>query len=442
MNPIRPIYSSLLYAAAPLAMLYLLKRSKKQPEYKQHWAERFGVASYPKPKKSRIRIMIHAVSVGETRATETLVEAILKKWPQVDIIYTHMTPTGREVGEKIARRYGNRVSQSYLPYDTPFAVKRFLKQVKPSLIMMIETEVWPNLTFYAKKLGIPLVLANARLSEKSLKKGKKVTALIKPAMQRLDITLAQSDADAERLREAGCELVVVLGNLKFDFTPNIPQLRTALELRKLLERPLVLFASTREGEEERFLKLIEDWKKERKEEKPLWVIVPRHPQRFEQVKKLIEEKGLSVVKRSNVRDWRTIFSATGPEVVLGDSMGEMHFYYALADVAVMGGSFGPYGSQSVIEPCGIGAPLIVGPSTFNFQTAIEEGQKEEALICVKDEPDAMRAIEELLADKNKRDSLSKKALLFSEKKRGATQKTIAVIDEILCGGESNEKEVP
>lgn len=439
MNPIRPIYSSLLYAACPLAMLYLLKRARKQPEYKQHWSERFGLASYPKPKSLRVRIMIHAVSVGETRATETLVEAILKKWPQVDIIYTHMTPTGREVGEKIARRYGDRITQSYLPYDTPFAVKRFLQQVRPSLIIMIETEVWPNLTFYAKKKGIPLILANARLSERSLKKGKKVRALIKPAMQRLDITLAQSEADAERLREAGCDPVVVLGNLKFDFTPNLPQLRTAIELRKLLQRPLVLFASTREGEEERFVKLIEKQEKDGSGPKPLWLIVPRHPQRFEQVRKLIEDHGLTVAKRSNLRDWRTVFGANGPQVILGDSMGEMNFYYALADVAVMGGSFGPYGSQSVIEPCGIGVPLIVGPSIFNFQTAIEEGKNEGALLQVKDEDDAMRAVEELLEDKAKREALSKQALLFSEKKRGATKKTMAVIDEILSVGEGDEE---
>lgn len=439
MNPIRPIYSGLLYAAVPFAMLYLLRRARKQPEYKEHWSERFGLASYPKPKKSRVRIMIHAVSVGETRATETLVEAILKRWSQVDIVYTHMTPTGRAVGEKIARRYGDRVSQSYLPYDTPFAVKRFLKQVKPSLIIMMETEVWPNLTFYAKKSGTPLVLANARLSEKSLKKGKKVRALIKPAMQRLDITLAQSEGDAERLREAGCDPVVVLGNLKFDFTPNIPQLRTALELRKLLGRPLVLFASTREGEEEKFLELIKKWNLDKEGPSPLWLIVPRHPQRFEQVKKLVEKHGFSVVKRSAVRDWKTILGEQGPQVILGDSMGEMNFYYALADIAVMGGSFGPYGSQSVIEPCGIGVPLVVGPSIFNFQAAIEEGKKEKALVQATDEADAMKLVKELLEDKSRREELLRKALLFSEKKRGATEKTVAVIDEILSGEDADEK---
>ncbi len=442
MNLIRPIYSGLLYLATPLAMLYLLKRAKKQPEYKEHWNERFGVAKYPKTQSNRVRIMIHAVSVGETRATETLVEAILKRWPQVDIIYTHMTPTGREVGRKIAQRYGNRIQQSYLPYDTPFGVKRFLKSVKPALCILMETEVWPNLTYYAKRMGIPLILANARLSEKSLNKGKKVRSLIKPAMERLDITLAQSEKDAERLREAGCDPVVVLGNLKFDFTPNLPQLRTGKELRKSLTRPLVLFASTRAGEEEIFLKQIKQWNekaKQNSEVPPLWLIVPRHPQRFGEVKDLIKSQGLSLSERSEIRDWKQAFGKDGPVVILGNSMGEMNFYYSLADLAIMGGSFGPYGSQSVIEPCGIGVPLIVGPSIFNFEMAIKEADKASAIVRVENAEDAFTKIHELLSDKEKLNQLSSSALVFSEKMRGATQRTIEVIDEILSGGERGNK---
>ncbi len=177
-------------------------------------------------------------------------------------------------------------------------------------------------------------------------------------MQRLDITLAQSEADAERLREAGCDPVVVLGNLKFDFTPNLPQLRTAIELRKLLQRPLVLFASTRKGKRKGFVKLIEKQEKDGSGPKPLWLIVPRHPQRFEQVRKLIEDHGLTVAKRSNLRDWRTVFGANGPQVILGDSMGEMNFYYALADVAVMGAVSDHMGLKALSNRAALGCLLL------------------------------------------------------------------------------------
>ena len=167
----RPIYSGLLYAAAPAAMLYLYKRSRKQPQYLEHWSERFGTAHYPPRTKGRTRIWIHAVSVGETRATFSLVESILKRWPNTEILYTHMTPTGREVGAKFAQKFGNRIAQCYLPYDTPRAVKKFLKATQPDLCLLMETEVWPNLTDFTKKFGIPTVLVNGRLSEKSFKQG-------------------------------------------------------------------------------------------------------------------------------------------------------------------------------------------------------------------------------------------------------------------------------
>ncbi len=428
---IRPLYNAALYVAAPFAMAHLWRRSLKQPEYKEHWSERFGFADYPKPAKGRSFIWIHGVSVGETRAATSLVEKILKNWPRVDILFTHTTPTGRETGRQIGQKHGNRVFQTYLPYDTAFAIKRFLSICQPKACVLMETEVWPNLTYYAKQAGIPIILANARLSEKSLNKGKKAGSLIREAMERLDIALAQSEADAQRLKEAGVKNVKVCGNLKFDYKPNSVQIGTGRGLKPIIGRRIITFASTRQGEEEGFLSLINGWVKDHKKRKNLWLIVPRHPQRFGEVEKLIEKQKLSYIKRSEIRDWEEVFSTGGPEVILGDSMGEMAFYYALTDVAVMGGSFKPFGSQSIIEPCTIGIPLIVGPSNFNFETAINEALKAHAIIRVENEEQAFKEIDVLMNNKSLREEFAENAAKFAAHQRGATEKTFNVLAQLL-----------
>lgn len=431
MSILRVIYSSVLYLVAPLAMLYLLKRSKKQPEYKDHWDERFGTAHYPALKKGRTRVWIHAVSVGETRAAFPLIEEILRLWPTVDVLLTSMTPTGREVGRSLVKTYGRRIDLCYLPYDTPFAVKKFIKQTQPSICLLMETEVWPNLTYMAEKFNLPVLLVNGRLSEKSLNQASRFSYLLKPAMARLTKVLAQSEADAKRLILAGAKDVVITGNLKFDYVPNLAQIRTARELKKNTTRPVVLLASTREGEEEIFLSLLASQKEKWEKLNPLWLVVPRHPQRFNDVGALIEKYGFSYVKRSVVRHWNEVLSTDQFNMMLGDSMGEMSFYYALADIAIMGGSFEPYGSQSMIEPCAIGVPTIVGPSIFNFATAVEEAENANAILRAKDASEALNKIEELLEKDSLRNQIADNAMIFSEEKRGATEKTIQIIDEIL-----------
>ena len=393
----RPIYSGLLYAAAPAAMLYLYKRSRKQPQYLEHWSERFGTAHYPPRTKGRTRIWIHAVS---------LVESILKRWPNTEILYTHMTPTGREVGAKFAQKFGNRIAQCYLPYDTPRAVKKFLKATQPDLCLLMETEVWPNLTYFTKKFGIPTVLVNGRLSEKSFKQGQKAGSLIKDAF---------------------------LGNLKFDFTPNAIQLRTGREILKFAERDIICLASSREGEEQKFLEALKKAQTAGVLEDRLVLIVPRHPQRFEEVAKLIEKSGFTYIKRSEIRDWKTVLSKQGPQIVLGDSMGEMGFYYALSSLVIMGGSFENYGCQSVIEPCAIGLPVIVGPSIFNFDFIVKKAESEGALLRAADFTEALRTADEVLSDPAKRAEIGEKAAKFAQEQRGATERTIQVIDMLLKG---------
>ena len=427
----RPIYSSLLYVAAPIAMTYLMKRSRKQPEYTEYWGERFGWGSYPPPVPGRTRIWIHAVSVGETRATFSLVEKILKQWPSVDILYTHMTPTGRAVGEKFAKKFGNRITQAYLPYDTPFAVKKFLKQTKPAICLLMETEVWPNLTFFTQKNGIPTVLVNGRLSEKSLKKTLKVGSLLRNAMARLSVALAQSEEDAKRLEQVGCKKVLVLGNLKFDFKPNSIQVRTGDEIAKLSERKVLAFASSREGEEKLLLEAYKEACSKGQLSNTLLLIIPRHPQRFNSVCDLVKAEGLSVEKRSDMRDWKKALSLSGPKVIVGDSMGEMAFYYALSDVVIMGGSFGDYGSQSVIEPCALGVPVIVGPSIFNFEYIIKKATEANAVINVKSFNQAFEEAQKLLEDQGLRVEAGIRSSEFAASQRGATEKTLAVIDSLL-----------
>lgn len=429
----RSVYSTLLYIAAPFAMLYLSKRAKKQPEYSEHWDERFGVAHYPPATPGRTRIWIHAVSVGETRATFSLVERILRKWPQVDVLYTHMTPTGREVGKQFGKKFGSRISQVYLPYDTPTAMRKFIRQTQPALCLLMETEVWPNLTYAAKQAELPVVLANARLSQKSLDKGKKVGSLIRDAMSRLTLTLAQSEEDAARLKEAGCREVRVLGNLKFDYEPNPVQVRTGREIRKLSERRVLTFASSREGEEASMLSALKEAKANGRFKDTVFFLIPRHPQRFEEVLELIRKSGFSAEKRSDIRDWKRVLSLSeGPDVVLGDSMGEMAFYYALSDVVLMGGSFGDYGSQSVIEPCAIGEPVIVGPSIYNFKYIIEKAREEGAVLSVQDPEQALQSAEELLSDSDKAALVGAAAAKFAQAQRGATERTIVVIDELMA----------
>lgn len=332
-------------------MLYLYKRSRKQPQYLEHWSERFGTAHYPPRTKGRTRIWIHAVSVGETRATFSLVESILKRWPNTEILYTHMTPTGREVGAKSPEIRKPNCSVLFALRHAEGSQKVFESySAGPRLLM--ETEVWPNLTYFTKKLGIPTVLVNGRLSEKSFKQGQKAGSLIKDAFGRLTMALAQYEEDAERLKAVGAHDVKVLGNLKFDFTPNAIQLRTGREILKYAERDIIGLASSREGEEQKFLEALKKAQAAGVLEDRLILIVPRHPQRFEEVAKLIEKSGFTYIKRSQIRDWKTVLSKQGPQIVFGDSMGEMGFYYALSSLVIMGGSFENYGCQSVIEPCG------------------------------------------------------------------------------------------
>ena len=433
---IRRLYTIAWYLAMPLALVYLLWRSRRQPEYRRHLGERFG--AHRARADLQPLIWLHAVSVGETRAAQPLVAALLERYPGHQVLVTHMTPTGRETGAALFA--GQRVRQAYLPYDTPFALRRFLRAWRPTICIVIETELWPNLAAVARSEGVPMALVSARLSERSLRKARRWAALIRPALASLDLVLAQTDADARRLAQLGRRAVPVLGNLKFDVVAE-PLLEAlghrwrkawlaARPAADALPRSCVIAASTREGEE---ALLLDAWAAQLQPPAlasrfpPLLVMVPRHPQRFDEVAALIEARGWRMTRRSLLANAQ----ACDAQVLLGDSMGEMTAYYALADVAIIGGSLLPFGGQNLIEACAAGVPVIVGPHTFNFGEAADQAIAADAAIRV---PDASHAVGRALAvvlEPGRRQSMSDHALAFAGRHRGATARTLEALAPLI-----------
>ena len=366
-------YGWLMRLLVPLNMLRLLWRSRREPLYGSALGERFG--HYGSRQEAPGAVWIHAISLGETRAAAPLIDALRQARPGLRLLLTHGTATGREAGLDLLRE-GDR--QAWIPFDTPGAAGRFLRNFEPSLGILMETEIWPCLMIAARAAGVPMLLANARLSERSRRRGARVDALLRPAYASLREAMAQAAADARRLEEAGVPLVTVQGNLKFDITPEPRLIAAGKAWKTLLVRPVVLAAQTREGEEAGLLTL---WRN-LAEPRPLLVIVPRHPQRFDAVAALIETAGFSVSRRSGWTgaDGGPPDEAARCDVWLGDSMHELPSYYALADVALLGGSFEPLGGQNLIEAAACGCPLIMGPHTFNFaeaaRLAVEAGAAE------------------------------------------------------------------
>lgn len=418
----RLLYTLAVIALLPWAALHLLLRARKQPEYLRHWGERFGFFA---GRSAGNVIWIHAVSVGETRAAQPLVKALRERYPDHRIVMTHMTPTGRETS---AALFGDGARRVYLPYDTPWAVARFLDHFRPSLGLVMETELWPNLVAACRDRGVPLLLVNARLSERSARRYARWPALTRQMLRGLAAVAAQAEDDARRLRELGAAEVAVLGNLKFDIEPPAAQLARGHELRERIgQRPMLLCASTREGEE---APILDAWLAARaKDESTLLVIVPRHPQRFEEVAALIASKGLSLQRRSD-----EIPVAEETQVWLGDSMGELFAYYAAADAAFVGGSLLDYGCQNLIEPCSVGTPVLIGPSTFNFAEAAREALAAGAAIQVADARELASTARSLLGDAQRRAAMSGAGRNFAARHRGATARTMALIEEVWPKG--------
>jgi 3-deoxy-D-manno-octulosonic-acid transferase len=395
-------------------LLHLAWRARKQPDYLRHVGERFGI--YPPDLPAGV-IWIHAVSVGETRAAEPLITALRARHPGLRILLSHGTPTGRQTGIEL---YGDRVARCYLPYDFTWASRRFLRRFRPVAGVFMETEIWPNLIEAGARRAVPLYLVNARMSEKSARGYLRIGGLIRDALAQLSGIGAQTLLDAQRLAALGATNASITGNIKFDRAAPAAMLALGATLRTSFgaRRPVFLAASTRQGEEA----LILDALAGAEVSGLLTVIVPRHPQRFDEVVTLARQRGYKVQRRS---ENRPIDPETG--VVIGDSMGELFAYYAACDVAFVGGSLLPLGGQNLLEACAVGRPVIVGPHTFNFDEATRGAIEAGAAMRVADARELCAALGQLLGDADQRRAMAAAGMRFTETHRGATAKTLDLL---------------
>ena len=422
----RLLYTLAWWLALPLVLARLWLRGRQESGYRQHWGERLGFYGRKAP-ASPMTIWLHAVSVGETRAAEPLVDALLAEWPDCRIVLTHMTPTGRATGKALFAKHGARLVQSYLPYDTGAMPARFIRHYAPRICILMETEVWPNLIHQCRRYRVPVVLANARLSQRSLKKAQRLGRLILEAARSITLVAAQTPDDASRVRQLGVPDVAVTGSIKFDVVVPASALATGAWLRAAIgQRPVLLCASTREGEEELILDAIA---RASLPANTLLLLVPRHPQRFDEVEKLVAARGLVLQRRSILAGSAVVAPAT--QVLLGDSMGEMFAYYAACDCAFVGGSLLPLGGQNLIEPAALGKPVLIGPHTFNFALVTEQAIAAGGAALVADADALMAQATELLQDAPRLAAMGEKALAFAAQHRGATPRTIAAIKPLL-----------
>jgi 3-deoxy-D-manno-octulosonic-acid transferase len=418
---IRALYTLLWLLALPLVPLRLWWRGRREPGYRARIGERFGRYDSRPPRPPVL--WVHAVSLGETRAAAPLLARLTHAFPAATILLTHMTATGREAGRALDSRH---IVQAWLPYDVPFAVRAFLAHFRPRAGLIMETELWPNLVAIAARAGVPLLLVNARLSERSAAGYARVAALARPMLGALSGIAAQSETDARRLAALGATDVIVTGNLKFDVA--VPEaaltLGRALRARFGPGRAVWTAGSTRDGEEALILDAVAA--------RPLpgnalTVLVPRHPQRFDAVAELLRARGVRYVRRSDD-------APVSPEarVVLGDTMGELLGYYAAADVAFVGGSLLPLGGQNLIEPIAVGRPTLFGPHMFNFAEAARGALAAGAAVEVADATALLAEVATLLGDAVRRDTMRKAALAFHAAHAGALDRLWAWLEPQLA----------
>lgn len=429
------VYQLLWHLLLPLAFIRLAWRARHSFAYLHHIPERLGFG-YDKP-ITQGSIWIHAVSVGETRAAQPLIEAYLARGES--ILLTHMTLNGRRTGKQLFGQAiaAGKIRQVYLPYDLCWSVEHFLRSFKPKFGLFMETEAWPTVVFRCKDLGLPLFLVNARLSERSARRVSQFGNAGRALFQAFAGILAQTEFDAERYRSLGVQNVVVSGNLKFDVPLDsrlVKQGKTWQEELHAAKRLMVCAASTRDGEEAIILRA---WKglllSNAFEVQPLLCLVPRHPERFAEVAHQIEAAGLTFRRRT---DWLgTPKESAELEIVLGDSMGEMPMYYSASDLVVMGGSLLPFGGQNLIEACAAGCPVLLGEHTYNFQQAALDAIAMGAAKRVKGDLLLGEAIaltetlKDLLLNHAELAQMSAAAIAYSVEHQGATKKILAALDQ-------------
>ena len=421
----RALYSLLMRALQPLLRRKLARRGRQEPGYRVAIDERFGHYGMPAAPADGRTLWVHAVSLGETRAAAVLLRELRGRWPQYRLLLTHGTATGRAEGAGLLREGDVQVWQ---PWDTPGAVQRFLAHFRPRLGILLETEVWPNLAAGCAAADVPLVLANARLSDKSLRAARRMAWLARPAYRRLAAVWAQTEDDASRLAAIGAPVQGVYGNLKFDATPDAAQMARGQAWRAALGRPVVMFASSREGEEAAWLQGLRQAGEAARAVQ--WLIVPRHPQRFDEVAALIGEAGLSVARRSQWGAQPSLVELSA-DVWLGDSLGEMALYYGLSDAALLGGSFAPLGGQNLIEAAACGCPVLMGPHTFNFDEAAALAEEAGAALRCADLAAALGAALALVQVPPRQQAMARAGRLFAQAHRGAAARPCAALAAYL-----------
>jgi 3-deoxy-D-manno-octulosonic-acid transferase len=420
---LRTLYSLAMWMAQPLVRRKLRRRARSEPRYAHAVEQRFGYYDLAQQDQGRDKplVWVHAVSLGETRAAAVLIAGLRVRVPGMRLLLTHGTATGWEQGTALLQA-GD--VQAWQPWDTPAAVQRFLAQFRPRMGLLMETEVWPNLVAACAKAKIPLCLVNARMSEKSFHQARRLSWLSHGAYRDLATVLAQTEDDATRLRKLGATVQGVTGNLKFDASVDAAQLARGRSWHAASARPVLLFASSREGEEQMLLAVLQ-----RKESQAVqWLIVPRHPQRFDEVAALLEAGGLQVSRRSTWQD-----QPHQADVWLGDSLGEMTLYYGMADLALLGGSFAPLGGQNLIEAAACSCPVVAGPHTFNFAQAAEMAVEAGAAFRCTDLEGAVTTALQTVANPAALETARHNALQWSQSHRGATGRTLDALAGYLAG---------
>jgi 3-deoxy-D-manno-octulosonic-acid transferase len=420
----RHLYSVFFYLLMPLILLRLLFRGMAAPNYRKRWLQRFGF--FTPPELNKDTIWLHAVSVGETLAAVPLVKALQTKYPDHRLLITCMTPTG---SERITAAFGDSVDHSYAPYDTPDAVARFLRRVQPKMLIIMETELWPNTVAGCYKRQIPVILANGRLSEKSARGYGRVPGLSAPMLGQLTAVAAQHGDDGARFTELGLSAknLYITGNIKFDLDLSAEVRQSAEALRQqwsgTTQRPILLAASTHRGEDEIILQAFGLIKQS--VDNLLLVLVPRHPERFNQVGDLCREAGYSLARRSS-ND-----SVEQADILLGDSMGELMTFFGACDIAFVGGSLVTNGGHNMIEPAAWGKPTLSGLSVFNFAEVSRLLAEAGGLSLVEDAAALADATIELIENPEQAQQMGQQAQRVAEANRGALERLLTVIDNNL-----------
>ncbi|CAX57598.1 3-deoxy-D-manno-octulosonic-acid transferase [Erwinia billingiae Eb661] len=416
------LYTVLLYLIQPLIWLRLWLRGRKAPAYRKRWAERYG---YCAGKVKPDGILLHSVSVGETLAAVPLVRALRHRYPSMPITVTTMTPTG---SERAASAFGKDVHHVYLPYDLPGSMNRFLDNVNPRLVIIMETELWPNMIALLHKRKIPLVIANARLSERSAKGYKKLGKFMQRLLQRITLIAAQNQEDGERFISLGLKRsqLTVTGSLKFDIsvTPELAARAITLRRQWAPRRPVWIATSTHDGEES----IILDAHRKLLTRFPnlLLILVPRHPERFSTARELTQKAGLSYTLRSSGE-----IPSGSTQVVIGDTMGELMLLYGIADVAFVGGSLVDRGGHNPLEAAAHAIPVLMGPYTLNFKDICAKLQQADGLITVTDADSLDKEIGTLLTDEDYRLYYGRHAVEVLHQNQGALQRLLQLLEPHL-----------